>query len=258
MSEVNPNYNPQGNNFTPNNENFGSQPSQAQVKSNMWPQSQNLTNQYSNPLSRQTPSIPNQSLSSTQVNLEAQFATPTGFGYNRELASYYLPIIKRILDEQADTEFFWKGRTTHNQDNFKLADHPEMGLMKDFVWDVSKQYLEQTGFDPNYLKGDIFLIANALEKDSFHKSHYHYNCLLSGVYYLQVPDNSAPLEFEDPVFARNLHHVPIIDHNNPYTWRTTFLYPDTGYYTVFPHWHRHAVLPNDSMDSRIAISWNIS
>ena len=94
----------------------------------------------------------------SQVNLEAHFATPTGFGYNKELAAHYLPIIKRILGEQADTEsFFWKGKTTHNQDDFRLAEHPEMDLMKEFVWDVSKQYLEQTGYDPNYLKGDIFL-----------------------------------------------------------------------------------------------------
>jgi len=247
---------PEGNNFTPNRENFESQP---KTQSNMWPQSQNLTNQFSNPASRQLQSEHNnQSLSDAQVGLEAHFATPTGFGYNRELATHYLPIIKNILDEQANTEFFWKGKTTHNQSDFKLADHPEMGLLKDFVWNVSRQYLQQCGFDPNHLKGDIFLIANALEKDSFHKSHYHYDCVLSGVYYLQVPESSAPLEFEDPVFARNLNYLPIIDNNNPYTWKTTFLYPDTGYYTVFPNWHRHAVLPNDSMDSRIAISWNIS
>jgi uncharacterized protein (TIGR02466 family) len=194
----------------------------------------------------------------SQVNLEAHFATPTGFGYNRELAAHYLPIIKRILGEQADESFFWKGKTTHNQDDFRLAEHPEMDLMKEFVWDVSKQYLEQTGFDPNYLKGDIFLIANALEQDSFHKSHTHFDCALSGVWYLQVPENSSPLEFEDPVFARQLRQMPVIDPNNPYTWGCTYLYPDEGYYTVFPNWHRHAVLPNDSMDSRIAISWNIS
>ena len=32
----------------------------------------------------------------SQVNLEAHFATPTGFGYNKELASHYLPIINKI------------------------------------------------------------------------------------------------------------------------------------------------------------------
>tara|TARA_R110000803_G_scaffold199645_1_gene263761 strand:+ start:337 stop:1098 length:762 start_codon:yes stop_codon:yes gene_type:complete len=248
----------QESNFTPGNENFLPQQPKPSPSSNMWPQSQNLEGQYNDPTSRQVSAGNNQSLSNTQVSLESHFATPTGFGYNTELATHYLPIIKRILDEQANTEFFWKGRTTHGQSNFQLVNHPEMGLLKDFVWDVSKQYLQKCGFDPNYLKGDIFLIANALEKDSFHKSHYHYDCLLSGVYYLQVPDNSAPLEFEDPVFARNLQYVPIIDETNPHTWKTTFLYPNTGYYTVFPHWHRHAVLPNDSMDSRIAISWNIS
>ena len=89
-----------------------------------------------------------------------------------------------------------------------------VGFGKEVVWVVSRQYLEQTGYDPNYLKGDIFLIANALEKDSFHKSHTHFDCVLSGVWYLQVPENSAPLEFEDPVFARQLRHIPVIDNDN--------------------------------------------
>ncbi len=107
----------QGNNFVPSNENF----QQPQAQSNMWPQSQNLTNQFSNPSSRQLQSEHNnQSLSDAQVGLEAHFATPTGFGYNRELAAHYLPIIKNILDEQANTEFFWKGKTTHNPIHKKL------------------------------------------------------------------------------------------------------------------------------------------
>ena len=192
------------------------------------------------------------------TKIESYFPTPMGYGWNIELAEYYLPIIKRILDEGADTEFFWKGKTTHNQDNFALADHPEMGMMKEFVWEVSRQYMNECGFDGNFLKGDIFLIANALEKDSFHKSHNHYDCAISGVFYLQVPEASSPLEFEDPVFARHMYRWPVIDDDNPLTWKNTYLYPATGYYTCFPPWLRHAVLPNDSMDSRIAVSWNIS
>ena len=196
-------------------------------------------------------------MTQANVQIESYFPTPMGFGYNVELAQYYLPIIKRILDEQSDSSFFWKGKTTHNQDNFRLADHPEMGLMKEFVWNVSKQYMEKLGFNSDHLKGDIFLIANALEKDSFHKSHTHYDCAISGVWYLQVPENSAPLEFEDPVFPRHLYRWPVKDSNNPHTWGNTYLYPTAGYYTCFPPWLRHSVLPNDSMDSRIAISWNI-
>ena len=194
----------------------------------------------------------------TDVKIESYFPTSMGYGWNKELATHYLPIIKRILDEQSDTEFFWKGRTTHNQNDFELANHPEMDLMKEFVWDVSRQYLEKLGYDSNYLKGDIFLIANALEQGSFHKSHTHYNCLLSGVWYLQVPEDSAPLEFETPVFPSLLTQIPVVDHDNPLNWKNTYLYPATGYYTCFPPYVRHAVLPNDSMDSRIAISWNIS
>ena len=137
----------------------------------------------------------------TDVKIESYFPTSMGYGWNTELANHYLPIINKILEEQADTEFFWKGKTTHNQDDFRLAEHPEMDLMKEFVFNVSKQYLDQLGYDSDFLKGEIFLIANALEKGSFHKSHTHYNCLLSGVWYLQVPENSSPLEFETPVFA---------------------------------------------------------
>ena len=53
--------------------------------------------------------------------IESYFPTPFGFGMNKELADHYLPIIKRILDEKADSTFFYKGRTTHNQDDFRLA-----------------------------------------------------------------------------------------------------------------------------------------
>jgi len=197
-------------------------------------------------------------MTQTEVKIESYFPTSMGYGWNVELAKYYLPIIKNILAEKSDTSFFWKGKTTHNQDDFKLADHPEMGMMKEFVWDVSRQYLTKCGYDPDYLKGDIFLIANALEKDSFHKSHNHYNCTLSGVYYLQVPENSSPLEFETPVYPNLLHQIPVIDYDNPLNWTNTYLYPATGYYTCFPPYVRHAVLPNDSLESRIAISWNIS
>ena len=71
----------------------------------------------------------------TQANpqIESYFPTPFGFGMNKELADHYLPIIKRILDEHSDNKFFYKGRTTHNQDDFRLAEHPEMGMMKEFV-----------------------------------------------------------------------------------------------------------------------------
>ena len=197
-------------------------------------------------------------MTQTEVKIESYFPTSMGYGWNKELATHYLPIINRILEEQADTEFFWKGKTTHNQNDFRLAEHPEMDLMKEFVWNVSKQYLDQLGYDSDYLKGDIFLIANALEQGSFHKSHTHYNCTLSGVWYLQVPENSAPLEFETPIFPKLLHQIPVKDSTNPLNWDYTYLYPATGYYTVFPPYIRHAVLPNDSLDSRIAISWNIS
>ena len=97
-----------------------------------------------------------------------------------------------------------------------------------------------------------------MEKGSFHKSHTHYNCLLSGVWYLQVPEDSSPLEFETPVFPSLLTQIPKKDETNPLNWTNTYLYPATGYYTVFPPYVRHAVLPNDSTESRIAISWNIS
>ena len=73
----------------------------------------------------------------TNVKIESYFPTSMGYGWNTELANHYLPIIKGILNEQADESFFWKGKTTHNQDDFRLADHPKMDLMKEFVWEVN-------------------------------------------------------------------------------------------------------------------------
>jgi hypothetical protein len=49
-------------------------------------------------------------MTNVNVQLESYFPVTTGYGYNIELAEYYLPIIKRILNENYDTQFFYKGR----------------------------------------------------------------------------------------------------------------------------------------------------
>jgi uncharacterized protein (TIGR02466 family) len=194
----------------------------------------------------------------TDLTVQSYFATPMGFGYNVELAQKYLPIVERLLadPESSNPEYFPEGVTTHCT-NVMLAELPEFKEMRDWIYEAGCEFMAQCGFRHDYLKNEVFIIANSLGLGGHHKSHTHYDCTLSGVLYLTSPEGASAVEFEDPVGERLLHKYPIADPNNPLTWEFIYTRPEVGLFNIFPPWFRHTVLPNKSTEPRIAVAFNI-
>lgn len=192
------------------------------------------------------------------LTVEKYFPTPMGFGYNVEMAQQYLPLVQDMLSnpETSNSEFFPNGVTTHCTP-YELAKMPEFKDMRDWIYEMGREFMSQCGFSRDSLKNEVFIIANALNKGGFHKSHVHYDCTLSGVFYLTAPEGSSAVEFEDPVTERLMHKYAIEDHSNPLTWENIYTYPQVGLYTIWPVWFRHMVLQNESNEPRIAIAYNI-
>lgn len=100
--------------------------------------------------------------------------------------------------------------------------------------------------------GKVFLDniwININEHKNYNASHIHDNSVLSGVYYVDVPEKSGNLLFEHPSIhiKKEWKHMKtdfeIISNNN-------FLH-------IFPSWLPHSVQPNMSGDVRISISFNL-
>ena len=89
--------------------------------------------------------------------------------------------------------------------------------------------------------------ANINDKYNYNAHHTHEG-ILSGVFYLHVPENSGRLILVDPA-VRN--HNSVIKNSN------YGIKPERLACIVFPSWLEHYVEPNQSDEYRISISFNI-
>jgi uncharacterized protein (TIGR02466 family) len=95
--------------------------------------------------------------------------------------------------------------------------------------------------------------ANILDQGGFNTMHVHPGSLLSGVFYLKVPDNSAPIMFRDPrpgVLLGSFRNGEV----NSYVEKK--LSPKRGMLVVFPSWLDHKVEIHEPEESRISIAIN--
>ncbi len=98
--------------------------------------------------------------------------------------------------------------------------------------------------------------ANVNNTHSSNHVHHHPNSLLSGVYYLQTPENCGSIFFYDPRVGSQMLVPPLLQ-GTPWTREKVRITPEPGKMVIFPSWLWHGVEPNMSQDERISISFNI-
>ncbi len=97
--------------------------------------------------------------------------------------------------------------------------------------------------------------ANVNPQYASNKIHDHANCLFSGVYYLQTPENCGNLMFYDPREARTFYK-PSVNNFTAYTADAVAHQAQAGLLLIFPSWLKHGVEPNLSTTDRISLSFN--
>ena len=82
--------------------------------------------------------------------------------------------------------------------------------------------------------------------------------VLSGVFYLKVPENSGKLVFANQGANELWEGNDYIKDYNKLTTQLSFIEPFEGDLILFPSYLPHSVLPNEHDDERISISFNVS
>ena len=136
-----------------------------------------------------------------------------------------------------------------------MAVKPEYQPLVNILYDAQKEIFKKENLDGDPILGNMW--ANINPKGAANASHTHPNCLFSGVYYVKTPENCGLLKFEDPRPGTTLYR-PIKKNSQEEKeyWREIFYKPVAGRLIMFPAWLLHCVLPNESDDIRISISWN--
>jgi len=98
--------------------------------------------------------------------------------------------------------------------------------------------------------------VNVLEPGGSHTGHIHPHCVLSGTYYVRVPDGASSLKFEDPRLPMMMAAPSPREDADDAHKRFIYVAPKAGDLLLWESWLRHEVPPNRAASPRISVSFN--
>ena len=104
---------------------------------------------------------------------------------------------------------------------------------------------------------DSFWI-NVLNPLAAHSGHIHPNSVLSGTYYVAIPEGAGALKLEDPRLPFMMNAPPLRKDAPQSMQRFLYQKPEPGTFMLWESWLRHEVTPNLGEDLRISLSFNFS
>jgi uncharacterized protein (TIGR02466 family) len=100
--------------------------------------------------------------------------------------------------------------------------------------------------------------VNIMPHQVVHGLHLHPLSTISGTYYVQTPKGSPGLKFEDPRLDRFMAAPPRKSDGRVENRAWVVVPAEAGKVLLFESWLRHEVVPNQSRQERISISFNYS
>jgi hypothetical protein len=148
--------------------------------------------------------------------------------------------------------------TTFYKDKDFLGKLGDRALL-DYINNTSREYLNLIGYDPQcYIEITSWLQYNP--PGSYFVRHDHYGALISGVLYLEVPENSGDILFHSPLETRRVSNTffeRVKKEDTEYNFSHVRYSPIVGEMLIFESWLHHTVRQNKSNGNRISVSFNI-
>jgi uncharacterized protein (TIGR02466 family) len=119
------------------------------------------------------------------------------------------------------------------------------------------KFSAEVGFDlaGGKLKLDSVWV-NVMPSGGVHTGHIHPHSVVSGTYYVAVPEGSSTLKFEDPRLTMMMAAPTRKTDAARDLQSFIFLTPEQGEVILWESWLRHEVALNKSKEKRISISFN--
>lgn len=102
------------------------------------------------------------------------------------------------------------------------------------------------------------LWINVLDPGGVHTSHIHPHSVLSGTYYVDIPEGASALKIEDPRLAMMMAAPPRKARAKRENRVHHYLEPAPGTILMWESWLRHEVTLNRADTPRISISFNFA
>ena len=100
--------------------------------------------------------------------------------------------------------------------------------------------------------------VNLLESGGHHSAHIHPHSIISGTFYVEAPEGSGPIRFEDPrlpmMMAAPSRRKDAGEDRRPFVT----VEPRPGLLLLWESWLRHEVLPGTGRGERLSVSFNFA
>lgn len=154
-------------------------------------------------------------------------------------------------------EHGYKGYTSYSSlDDLPRRD-PDIGALAKALDKHAAAFARELHLDlgRRKLKLDSIWI-NVLEPNGVHTGHIHPHSVLSGTYYVDVPNNASALKLEDPRHAMMMA-APGRREDAPESERSfVYITPKAGEVLMWESFVRHEVPMNQAKKSRVSVSFN--
>lgn len=188
--------------------------------------------------------------------MHVDYFFPTGISSlkNTSLSTQMLAVAKKYLADKSLITNTWGYKNTYSADG-GLSDFGDITPFREFLEKSGYNYLTELGYDITDLKFSTQIFVSEMVEGDSHALHAHPNSLLSGVFYLQVPEGSAPILFDDPRPFRKFVALPKLD--NSTNWERIHFVPEDGLFLIWESWLEHEVPKNHSKEGRITMVFNL-
>lgn len=115
-----------------------------------------------------------------------------------------------------------------------------------------KKYIKALNYDLQGRRLEMTTCwINIMPQHTYHPLHIHPLCVLSGTYYVKVPQKTSSLKIEDTKMGLLMSAPPRKKDDYYYHYK-----PKAGGVILFESWVRHEVPPNPIPAERISVSFN--
>lgn len=134
---------------------------------------------------------------------------------------------------------------------------PEFGALKKHLDKAAAKFAKALHWDMDGLTLELdALWVNVLGEGGHHSGHIHPGSVISGTYYVCVPEGAGRIKFEDPRLAMMMAAPQLTDDAPESARRFVYVSPVEGRCLLWESWLRHEVMPSASEEARISVSFN--
>jgi len=189
------------------------------------------------------------------------FPTPVYADLQIDLAKQLLPIAEDYIARHGIP---WRNQLSYMSTYSVQAAATEqlndtrLEPINNYIKAAAKKYFEDISIEPTQFR--LYYLFNKLTFGGEHSLHAHPNSLLSGVFYLKIPDTAPPIIFNDPRDHYKYIQYPTRFGNPREMYKLLPEYvikPTEGMFLLWPSWLEHQVPTSTCSEERIAIGFNV-